>query len=680
VNSHRPILIASFSDPSRGELDAAGVRVLVDGMDVTSSAAVDVPWGPNPQGLQGRWTGTATYRPAQDLGEGPHTVTVVVADVAGNIAEITKTIVVDTLAPALVLDGPPVRFTRLATAVVSGRTEPGATVSIGAASSLAPADGTFAFTVNLTERRNEFVVQASDWFHLDPLGDLLAGNSAQVSMTIIRDIRAPTILVTAPASPTASDVVLLRGRVTESISATEGYDPATVVLTVGGRRAWVQADGSFSVALPLSEGANAFTVVAMDLAGNSASVPVAVTRDSMAPTLQVLAIPAETTSGSLNVSGRTDPGALVFINGIVVRPAADGSFYRVVALSGGPNVIVVRAEDLAGNAVEQTFPVAYVAGSGGSSLGAWAGVGVLIAILAALGTAFLFGRDLVPWSRRREEEGPQPPGEPTSEEENPPGEAEAPPPAESPAEPPSEVAPSIPSPSTPSVDDRVSKIESAFAAGRIGREAYARNLRALGREPPPEVPEPEPPAPQPSTAERVDRLRAAFEQGRITREAYESNLTKLGMAAAAPPAPSSDERVAPLESAFREGRITEDAYRANLARLGLGVSSEEPPAPPSDKAVALENAYREGRISRAMYEANLARLGLPAPATPEDRGAALRRAFEAGRIAPATYAQNLVRMLGVADDPRAETLRSAFTEGRIDADLLEKNLRRLRQG
>jgi len=81
-----------------------------------------------------------------------------------------------------------------------------------------------------------------------------------------------------------------------------------------------------------------------------------------------------------------------------------------------------------------------------------------------------------------------------------------------------------------------------------------------------------------------------------------------------------------------------------------------------------------------MYEANLARLGLPAPATPEDRGAALRRAFEAGRIAPATYAQNLVRMLGVADDPRAETLRSAFTEGRIDADLLEKNLRRLRQG
>jgi hypothetical protein len=56
-------------------------------------------------------------------------------------------------------------------------------------------------------------------------------------------------------------------------------------------------------------------------------------------------------------------------------------------------VIVVRAEDAAGNSAELSFPVTYVsAGGGGVSLGVWAAIGVVLAILAGLGIAFLFGR------------------------------------------------------------------------------------------------------------------------------------------------------------------------------------------------------------------------------------------------------------------------------------------------
>ncbi len=113
-------------------------------------------------------------------------------------------------------------------------------------------------------------------------------------------------------------------------------------------------------------------------------------------------------------------------------------------------------------------------------------------------------------------------------------------------------------------------------------------------------------------------------------------------------------------------RITEEAYRANVARLGV-----TPPPPPietpwaaDDRRTTLDNAYREARISRETYEANLAKLTPARPAPAQDKTAAPRAAFREGKIDRRLFAGNLGQ---------------AFIAGRIEADLLEKNLRRLRQ-
>jgi len=90
----------------------------------------------------------------------------------------------------------------------------------------------------------------------------------------------------------------------------------------------------------------------------------------------------------------------------------------------------------------------------------------------------------------------------------------------------------------------------------------------------------------------------------------------------------------------------------------------------------LEKAYRDGRISREAYESNLAKLGIARP--PDGRRVALRRAFDEGKITRAIYARNLTAQLGVAEDPAGRALTKAFVDGKIDVDLFEKNLSRLR--
>ncbi|HLE45632.1 MAG TPA: S8 family serine peptidase [Thermoplasmata archaeon] len=715
VNARRPTIVASFTDSSRGELDAAGVSLRIDGEDVTALAGVDIPWGPNDQQIQGLWTGTLTYVPAQDLSEGAHSVEVMIADLAGNTALLTRTLVVDTRAPALLLDGAALTFTRQAAATVSGTSEPGATVSVAGVSVDVGADGRFAIPVPLADGRNDFSLRAADWFHAS-----VAGNEALLRLTIVRDTVAPTIRAFPSASPTASGIAEIRGRISENISATESYDPTTVTLTVNGRRTWTQADGTFSVSVALTEGPNTVSIIAVDLAGNSATTDVTVVRDSTAPLLELDAIPAATPSGAVNVSGRTEPGAIVFVNGFVVTPAADGSFSRDVTLSGGSNIIVVRAEDAAGNAAEETVLVTYVAPSGGGlSVGAWAAIAAVVGVIAGLGIALLFARGGFAF--------PGGAAEPAPEEMM---EEEAAPEEPSPAI--EEAPPAVVAPAGPSAEERVARTEDAYRSGRITREVYERNLRAMGREPEPETaPEAEVPAPVaiPTPGERAERLRVAFEQGKITRAAYEANLAKMGLAPAIEAAPTPEvgieERRAKLDAARKAGRITEDAYRANLARLGLAPAAEPetpvapsppskeeqasrlakayqdgrlsrpayeanlarlglspPPPPPEvsapapDRAAMLEKAYRDGRISREAYESNLAKLGIARP--PDGRRVALRRAFDEGKITRAIYARNLTAQLGVAEDPAGRALTKAFVDGKIDVDLFEKNLSRLR--
>ncbi len=58
----------------------------------------------------------------------------------------------------------------------------------------------------------------------------------------------------------------------------------------------------------------------------------------------------------------------------------------------------------------------------------------------------------------------------------------------------------------------------------------------------------------------------------------------------------------------------------------------------------------------------------------ENQARALRIALDNGTLTRDAYAANLIRVKGLAENAAAEKLRTAFVEGRIDADLLDRNL------
>ena len=138
-----------------------------------------------------------------------------------------------------------------------------------------------------------------------------------------------------------------------------------------------------------------------------------------------------------------------------------------------------------------------------------------------------------------------------------------------------EAAPAMPTPA----EQKAAKLKAAFEAGRIPREVYVGNLRALGIEVPPELeeapaeaeipvevglepvaeipptveevtekpPEEAPPAATKGNEEKAARLKAAYESGRIPKEVYVENLRTLGFPVPPELEEAPAEIVAPAE-------------------------------------------------------------------------------------------------------------------------------------
>jgi len=289
----------------------------------------------------------------------------------------------------------------------------------------------------------------------------------------------------------------------------------------------------------------------------------------------------------------------------------------------------------------------------------------------------------------------------------------APPPPPAPARPP-----------VPSAAERAAKIHDAYRAGRMTREQYVRNVRALGVEPlpepapeaippPPAAPAPPPePAPPPAVTseERLAKLRAAFAAGRISRESYVANAKALGydvralglemaVEAPVPPPPrtlSPQERIGRMHVAYRAGKMPRETYVKNVTALG-GTPLPETASSPEERVARLRAAFEAGRMTRQAYEANLAKLGrvpppppaeavnppapeaVAPPANVEERADLLTSMFVNGKISRAVYEKNLGRMYEGAD-PRLVRLRLALADGRIPRETYEANARRLRGG
>jgi len=264
-----PTITADFSDAGTG-VDAETVELGLDGPAGSMQCLADE------EGAQ-----CATVNA---LGDGAWSATLSVRDFVGSLGEASVAFVVDTLAPEIEFLEPTegAHLNVLRPTLVVAVSDAGA--GLDPASLSFEVDGVALPVSCSAPGATVACTPGSDL----PLGAIvltgtirdLAGRSSEPATLHLEtslDFEGPTITVLSPLDGelTTSSSVTIMGSLSE---------PATLV--VNGVPVPVGPEGEFSWGpLPLEEGPNSFVLIALDLFGNSSSLPLSVLRDTRAPTV-----------------------------------------------------------------------------------------------------------------------------------------------------------------------------------------------------------------------------------------------------------------------------------------------------------------------------------------------------------------------------------------------------------
>ncbi len=321
--------------------------------------------------------GSWSFTPGTPLGEGPHSLTFVAVDAAGNQSAVSAphAFSVDTLPPAAPVLGPTDGTT------ISGTAEAGATIGVdtngdGVADATTTAGENGSWSVTLPSPLSDGTVVSAT--ATDAAGNTSGAGTATVDDGI--DTTPPAAPVVSGASDDASPVIvpIAEGGATNDTTPTFGgtTEPGSTIAVYDGETqigtALVALNGAwtFTPTSPLGEGQHRLTFVAIDASGNrgAPSAPFLFSVDTSAPGAPTL----RPTDGTM-LSGTAEVGATVEIdtNGDGTADAfvqADGAGnWTYVPGSAIPDgtAITVTARDAAGNVsapaavtVDASVPVA----------------------------------------------------------------------------------------------------------------------------------------------------------------------------------------------------------------------------------------------------------------------------------------------------------------------------------
>ena len=364
-------LSANASD----NVGVVGVQFKRDGQDVgaeDTSAPYSVSWDT---------TGVA---------DGPHSLTAVARDAAGNTTSATTVdVTVDNTAPSVSISAPGEGATVGGTVAVNGAAADGDAVAgvqfrldgqnLGSEDTTAPYSASWN-TTTATNGPHTLTAIARD----------RAGNTrtaATVNVTVDNapppDSVAPSVSLTAPAAG-----ALLAGSRSLSANASDNVGVAGVQFKRDGQDVGAEdTSAPYSVSWDttgVADGAHTLTAVARDAAGNTASAAnVNVTVDNTAPSVSVSA-PAEgaTVSGTVAVNGTAaDADAVAGVQfrldgqnlGAEDTSAPYSASWSTAGATNGPHTLTAIARDRAGNTrtattvnvtVNNTGPVGLVAAYG----------------------------------------------------------------------------------------------------------------------------------------------------------------------------------------------------------------------------------------------------------------------------------------------------------------------------
>ena len=293
-------------------------------------------------------TGSFSFTVALEEGESNFFITSV--DPAGNVASVTRTVHVDRTPPVLEILGPvDGHLTNERILIVVGNARDASPVAVLVQGDPAVMVDTKWFKELLfSEGSNDVEVVAVD----------AAGNMATMHLKVVLDTVPPVVGVTvggATLSTGSGAIVTGEDEASFLFSADED-----VTVEVAGGTPFPMEAGSLARRYLLEEGANRFTFVMRDEAGNEAGpFTFTIERDTEPPELFVT-YPVDGTlmrEGQVLVRGFTEAGATLSIGGTVPVSYINGNFEALVPLSMGPNSILLEATDAANNTASRSVEV-----------------------------------------------------------------------------------------------------------------------------------------------------------------------------------------------------------------------------------------------------------------------------------------------------------------------------------
>ncbi|MEM4729708.1 MAG: right-handed parallel beta-helix repeat-containing protein [Thermoplasmata archaeon] len=299
------------------------------------------------------------------LSPGPNLITVVSSDGVGNRAIIKRTVVLDNEIRLTVTSPENNSITNQITLLVQGTTDTDVSLRMNGGLVTIGPDGSFSLTCTLQEGVNELLFDGVD----------RAGNTIKLVRIITLDTTRPLVRILEP----------YEGQLIPSHRVTvRGTCEAGMRLALNGA-AVDTSGGTFTSELELPDGPNVIRVEGSDAAGNTVALELRVLVDTLAPPLELIE-PVEgfrTSELSVTVSGITEPGARVTVNGVPVLVDAEGKFSTVQTMRRGGNTVTVTAMDGAGNQVNRTVKLKVVekpAGISEETSWVWTASGLLAAL------------------------------------------------------------------------------------------------------------------------------------------------------------------------------------------------------------------------------------------------------------------------------------------------------------
>jgi hypothetical protein len=319
------------------ESGPARVEVSVDGANYTNASGIDL------------WNLTFTLK------DGKHNITVRGWDIAGNNRTIRYNLTVDTVAPPVAIKSPKNGLRTNRTVVwINGTAEKGANLTISG-KKMNNTNGNWGLYWNLVEGPNNITVNATD----------KAGNIAHAYVNVTRDTMVDP-LVLDPVNGTKTNLAnfTLRGKTEAGVFVRVMWDVyngtgANRTLLHKNLTAVADSKGAFKFSLRLQEGLNNITLYARDTLNNTKTLNLSYMLDSIPPTLVITSPRTEpyyTNKNGVNIKGRTEPNATVFL-GSQELELYDLQFTIRVEVFLGTNNFTVWARDNAGNIVRLNITI-----------------------------------------------------------------------------------------------------------------------------------------------------------------------------------------------------------------------------------------------------------------------------------------------------------------------------------